>query len=492
MTTTRSTIFGAARSDAILRWTNRGIEFLWLLAVLLVPVAFLDRQYAISEAVIAYVEIPKVALLRTLAGLIAMLWLLEWGLADRSISFPPFLADARRFRFRPLIAITASWLRAQPSRWLWLAVWFYLATVLMGTIFSASFSVSLWGEVPGQDGYPAYTIAAYAVLFGAIGTHLKTGPRLWRLLGAIVVMGVLVSGYSVLQHYGHDFFNLKELTGGGISRTTSLAGNSIFAAAVMSMTIPISLFVAAASLRDTKEPKDNHRNLGEWFPTFFVAGVWVLILTIQLMGITFTFSRGPWMGAILAIAAGGGMTAVFAGWSGLGRITVLMGVATGLTFALVQWDVPVYSIGLWLGAAVTLAGLIGIAAVWGWRILGRVFLALGVAAVLAIAVMFVPSWINDGLDPVDNQSTSGAESSSFGDTQAAQRFSSIRGNVSSGTLGGRVDTWLVSWELIRDRPWFEFDELSFPWIRPFLGYGPDLFRYAYLLKSVPQGGGLAG
>ena len=40
-------------------WLNRAIEFLWLLTVLLVPLAFFDRDYAMSETIIAYVEVPK-------------------------------------------------------------------------------------------------------------------------------------------------------------------------------------------------------------------------------------------------------------------------------------------------------------------------------------------------------------------------------------------------------------------------------------------------
>lgn len=418
-------MFGDARSAAMLRWINSGIEILWLLAVLLVPLAFLDRQYAISAAVIASVEVPKIALLRTLSGLIAILWLLEWGIANRSTPLASWLTDVPQFQFRALIAVPMAWLRAQPSHWLWLAVWFYFATVLMGTLFSASFSVSLWGEVPGQDGYSAYTIAAYAVLFGATATHLKTSPQSWRLLGAIIVMGVVVSGYSVLQHSGHDFLNLTELTGGGggESRTTVIMGNSIFAAAVMSMTIPISLFLAAVSLHDENVSGGKpERNLRKWIMTFLVTGAWVLILIVQLMGITYTFSRGPWMGAILAMIAIGGMTAVFAGWNALGRITVLLGVATGVTLAVVQWDIPVSNLLLWLGATLTLAGLIGIAAVWGWRVLGRIFLALGVAAVLAITVMLVPSWFSDGLEPVDSQAATAAETPSFGDTRVASDF----------------------------------------------------------------------
>ena len=49
------------------------MEILWLLTVFLVPLAFLDKQYVISEAEIANVEVPKVALLRLLAGLMALL-----------------------------------------------------------------------------------------------------------------------------------------------------------------------------------------------------------------------------------------------------------------------------------------------------------------------------------------------------------------------------------------------------------------------------------
>jgi len=61
-------------------WINRAIELLWLVAVLLLPLAFFGQDCAQSEVVIAYVEVPKVAVLRTLAGLMAALWLIDWGL----------------------------------------------------------------------------------------------------------------------------------------------------------------------------------------------------------------------------------------------------------------------------------------------------------------------------------------------------------------------------------------------------------------------------
>ena len=194
-------------------WLNRAMEFLWLLTVFLVPLAFFDRDYAKSETIIAYVEVPKIALLRTLVGLMAVLWLVDWGVHGT-------LNVGTSFRLKTLLSLPAQWLtslrnamQGHPHRWVFLAVGFYLGTTLLSTVLSGSFRVSLWGEVPGQDGYAAYTVAAYVLLFTVIATHLKTRPQLLRLLGAVVAMGVLSSGYAVRQHYEHDFLNLTEITG---------------------------------------------------------------------------------------------------------------------------------------------------------------------------------------------------------------------------------------------------------------------------------------
>ena len=54
-------------------------------------------------------------------------------------------------------------------------------------------------------------------------------------------MGVVVGGYAVLQHSGHDFRHLAEQTGG---RTSVFMGNAIFAGATLTdnnlfLSIPI-------------------------------------------------------------------------------------------------------------------------------------------------------------------------------------------------------------------------------------------------------------
>src|SRR5918996_3776116 len=99
-------------------WINRGLELLWLLTVALVPLVFLDPDSFLSEAVIAYVEVPKIALLRTLVGLMAILWLVEWGLTGQFPLISRFKGSGLRFQLRAWLAELAGWLRNQPTRWL--------------------------------------------------------------------------------------------------------------------------------------------------------------------------------------------------------------------------------------------------------------------------------------------------------------------------------------------------------------------------------------
>ncbi|PKB64223.1 MAG: hypothetical protein BZY80_03370 [SAR202 cluster bacterium Io17-Chloro-G2] len=61
------------------------------------------------------------------------------------------------------------------------------------------------------------------------------------------------------------------------------------------------------------------------------------------------------------------------------------------------------------------------------------------------------------------------------------RFTSVGGAVTGG-LSGRIVIWRASQRLALQRPWFEFEDLSLPWLRPVIGYGPDLFKYTYLLE----------
>ena len=182
----------------------------------------------------------------------------------------------------------------------------------------------MWGEVPGQDGYSAYNITAYVLLFCVIATHLKTRSQLWRILAAVVIMGVVVGGYAVFQHNGHDFLNLAKETGG---RTTAFMGNTIFVGAVLMMTIPITLAAAVVSLLSLPNIGiSDLKIVVRWWPHLAVWGIWISALSIQSLGLIFTFSRGPWVGAMAAAAVMLGLISVFGGKRAIARFVLLCGI----------------------------------------------------------------------------------------------------------------------------------------------------------------------
>ena len=498
----------SGNSSAIILRLNRGIEGLWLLTVVLVPIAFLDRDIIYSEAVIAYLEVPKVALLRTLVGLMTVLWLIEWGVAGGRFPFSPSFSN-RATRFNPLayLAGLRGWLSGQPARWVVLAVWFFAMTTLLSTFLSASITVSLWGEVPGQDSLSAYTVAAYLLLFAVVTTHLKTRPQLWRLLGAVVAMGVVVAGFAVLQHYGHDLLGALEETGGGQTRVTSTVGNAVFAGALMLIPISVSLMLTTINL---EKMSARGPGKGQWrsgVSLVMIISFWTVVLSIQFLGLVFTFSRGPWMGTVLALLVFLLLTILIAGWRAFGWASLILGLAALLTWSVLQssGNGPAPTIGAWLIAPLVLAGIL--AAIIAFRgslplvaaaqknpaILGRLGLSgtvkarlagvvvLGLTAGLALTLPVALSFSGSG-PPASPDSFSPLNSPAF---DATRRLGSVSGEVLGGGLSNRGDIWKGSLTLMRDHPWFAFDHLSLPWLRPLVGYGPDLFRNTYLLVSAP-------
>ena len=283
----------------ISRYLNLFLECLWLLAVILVPLAFLGRNYAVSEAEIGFVEVPKVALMRTLAGLMGICWIIDWSLRVQWPSKSLFVRQGALLQPNLWAFRLTEWLRLNPARVLALAIALYLFSVLISTALSGSFKLSLWGEVPGQDGYSAYTMVSYGVICAVVMTHLKTRRQLVRLLGSAISVGTIVAGYAIFQHYGYDFLRLSVASGGG---NTSFMGNVIFAAAVVIMTIPITLACATNHLAGLGISVEGIR--GKVIRSFYDATAftfWITIVTIQLLGVLVTFSRAPALAMLIAL-----------------------------------------------------------------------------------------------------------------------------------------------------------------------------------------------
>ena len=403
----------ASNFQATASWINRGLELLWLLTVVLVPLAFL--KIAVEPLPLpSPMEVAKIGVFRTLVGLMALLWLVEWGLRGRlPINVRTIRALFSKLQPREWLRRLRAWSSSNPFRWVALAAGFFLGAVIVSTLVSVSFQASLWGRNPGVDSYASYTVVCFFLLFGVIVTHLKTRSQLWRLLGAIIFVGVVVGSYSVLQFYNQD---LLQLMAPGSTRMPSTLGNPIFASALLLMTIGASLTVATVTLVDPVKSRTFWRKTS-W---------WTLVLAVQLAGSILSFSRGPWAGTLVALA----------------------------------------------GFLVLLAILVD------WKTLGKASLLLGLAAMLAAVLAFLPTQRGWYERPV------GAVSAL---EQVGERFTSLQLEATTSSLGQRLGIWQVSGLVIANRPWFEFEDFSFSGLRHVVGYGPDFFTPVFMLESFPVG-----
>jgi len=421
------TTFSADTTESLLLWSGRGLEFLWLLIVVLVPLVAVSRDYLISATVTPEAALVKIATLRTLVALMVILWAFEWSLRTRLPFSIPFKKG--NLLLRPSTWMSGrmsqlkSWFPGTPNSWLIIAVIFSASSLAISSALSVSRDVSLWGSVPGQDGYAAYTLFAYVLFFGVMVTHLKTKDQLWRLVGAVVLMGVFLSGFAVFQHYPYDPLQLMEHPGS--ARVTSTAGYPIFAGALLLMTISLSLVLAGVHL---KEPLRERR-------FWLKMSLWVQVITIQALGLLFTLSRGPWVGTIIALL-------VF-----LTMVTIFM----------------------------------------GWRTLVRLVAVIAATAALMAAVVLAPVWFPSPAERANSPVVTAAETGTG--RVVADRFATISGSP-DGSLRARFEIWEASYRLWRDPSWFEFEDLRLSWMRPLIVYGPDLYRYTYFLESFPRGGSL--
>ena len=81
--------------------TGRVMEFLWLLAVFLVPLTFVSP----GEMANGF-DVPKVTLYRSLVGLMAAFWIIE-------VSLTPSALKVRSLRLFP--SLVSEWLRDRPG-----------------------------------------------------------------------------------------------------------------------------------------------------------------------------------------------------------------------------------------------------------------------------------------------------------------------------------------------------------------------------------------
>ena len=290
------------------------IEAGWLLALVIEPLFFSVYTSRVFEP-------DKLSILRSIATLMAVAWMVKWG--EERLSPRPAKEPASKFWQRPLVGPTL------------LLAGVYLLT----TITSVAPRVSLWGSYQRLQG--TYTTLCYLVIFFSLLTNLRRREQLERVLTTAILVSLPIAMYGLLQHY-----ELDPLPWGGdvTFRVASTMGNSIFVGAYLIMIIPITLArmlrLQAVALEGASRRLRiglgigvavalavelyAWATLGFWRglavgmivttalalvglylkrPTarFLLTGCYALILTAQCVAVVFSQSRGPWLGIFVGM-----------------------------------------------------------------------------------------------------------------------------------------------------------------------------------------------
>ena len=195
------------------------MEVGWLLAVMVAPLFFNVYSSRVFEP-------DKIALVRTIATIMVAAALIHWsegalrtrGAPNREETENP--GGLTNILQIPLVAPV-----------LLLALVYGLSTIT-----SIVPRTSLLGSYQRLQG--TYSTLSYLVIFFLMLIHLRRSAQLQRLLMTLVVTGVPISMYGLLQHYGLD-----PLPWGGdvTQRVAANMGNPIFVAAYIILIIPVTL-----------------------------------------------------------------------------------------------------------------------------------------------------------------------------------------------------------------------------------------------------------
>jgi tetratricopeptide (TPR) repeat protein/O-antigen ligase len=239
------------------QFSRRLIETGWLAAVIVVPLFFnvwTDRVF----------EPDKLSLLRTIALLIAaaaVVLVLERGL--------PSATAVRRWLAIPLVG----------------PVLLLSAVYLFAAAASVTPYISFVGSHTRLQG--AYSWLAYVAVFLAIVTLLARRSQAERLLDALILPSLPIALYGIVQRFGVDPMPwLGDVT----VRVASTMGNSIFVAAYLILVVPLTAVQLVAALRRLSTDESNAAVLR--------VAAYILLLTIQIIAIVLSQSRGPLLGLL--------------------------------------------------------------------------------------------------------------------------------------------------------------------------------------------------
>ena len=250
---------------------DKTIEAGWLLALVVVPLFFNVYSNRVFEP-------DKLGLLRSIATLMAVAWLIKlaeegFGRAASARARTPS-QRLDRFLRTPLVAPT-----------LLLALVYLLATVT-----SVVPRTSFWGSYQRLQG--TYSTLSYMVIFFLMLQSLRRREQLRRLLTTIILTSLPIALYGLLQHY-----RLDPLPWGGdvTFRVASNMGNAIFIGAYLIMIVPITLASVVEMQTTALGPASPRAKVG--FGVFF----WLILLLQLWAWAALSFERGLATGLLVIV-----------------------------------------------------------------------------------------------------------------------------------------------------------------------------------------------
>jgi len=214
----------------------------------------------------------KLVTLHLGAGLISILWLLEFTLNRQflgSISKHPINRDLLQL------------LSKNPTHWALVgaSIWFF--SIATSTLLSPLTAISFFGAEDNRSGYNLYDYISLFVIFLSVAFRFRSIATLKLFTYTLVGSGTIAAAYGIGQHFSWDPIGSISQ----INRVQSSFGNPLDFGAYMVMTIPTTLALAYFS---TKQK-------------YVWTNLTILAIGLQLAGLWFSGGRGPYIATLMGL-----------------------------------------------------------------------------------------------------------------------------------------------------------------------------------------------
>lgn len=461
------------------RWCDGLIEAGWLAAVIVTPLFFNIHSDRVFEP-------DKLAILRTIAVLMASAWLVKF-------------VDQKEWRQLKRL----DW-RQPDSLWRmpFLAIVTLLVLIyLVSTLFSVTRGVSWAGSYQRMQG--TYTTLSYIIIFlTTIGT-MRSMAQVRRVVTTIIITSIPVAFYGLLQH-----FDLDPLPWAGdvTERVAGHMGNAIFIGAYLIMVVPLTLARILASFSNIMYDEEVSG------ADVIRSSAYIFVLAIQLIAIYWSGSRGPWLGLgmglfafILIVLVNLRNASSDRGrfrWSEVGRgvLFVLVGTAASyfiirLLLQLLGGRFPSLSGGM--GSFLAFVGAVGLVIVAifvmasarrGWRWLWFSWITLSLFLGVWLVAFNLPSEVTQPYAEIPVVGNVVSTLDEWRELPRIGRFGQIL-EADSATGRVRVLIWTGVLDLLAPHEPLQYPDGSadvFNFLRPLIGYGPEAMYVAYNRFYPPE------